>query len=334
LNVAIAVLSVVMMGLIVRGQAAASGEAATRSSAIAFERRVSGGRPEIWVMNADGSGQRRVTKGCCFDWSPDGRWIAFVADDGDAYVVSVDGGTTRRITTASRWGPELDWSRDGTRIAVATDSGILVVEPDGTTIGYATTGKHDWSARWSPNGRQILFDRSLSEGGHTGSEIFVVRSDGSSLRRLTRELGNSSGSWAPGGRRVTFQGWVEIAGDWNAEIWVTNADGSDQRKLTDTPNLSEGGPEWSPGGARILFTTKTRAYTIAPDGRRYRNIAGRVSQPDWSPDGTKIVFARRRSAGARSDIWMMSATGREQVNLTGSSRDVHNTEPEWAPARP
>ena len=62
---------------------ASGGGALTRSASasvaqiggatIAFERSV-GARSgiEIYLMNADGSDQRKLTNGCCFEWSPDG----------------------------------------------------------------------------------------------------------------------------------------------------------------------------------------------------------------------------------------------------------------------
>jgi Tol biopolymer transport system component len=73
---------------------------------------------DVYVMNADGTGERRVTKfpnqeGDCYyagirgiDWSPDGEWIAFartyVGCDklGDIYVVRPDGSDLTRLTTS------------------------------------------------------------------------------------------------------------------------------------------------------------------------------------------------------------------------------------------
>ena len=65
------------------------------------------GNAEIYVMNADGSAQRRLTRNPASDgppaWSPDGRKIAFVSgagplDSSAIYVMNADGTGKRRLT--------------------------------------------------------------------------------------------------------------------------------------------------------------------------------------------------------------------------------------------
>ena len=71
------------------------------------------GRSEVYVMNADGSGQRNLSRHPARDgspaWSPDGRRIAFVSlRDGqsEVYVMNVDGSGQRRLTRS----PAVDWA--------------------------------------------------------------------------------------------------------------------------------------------------------------------------------------------------------------------------------
>jgi TolB protein len=64
------------------------------------------GRPQIFVMNADGTNLRKLSQGDTPDfeptWSPDGNWIAFASvrnNSTDIYMMDVNGGNVTRLTT-------------------------------------------------------------------------------------------------------------------------------------------------------------------------------------------------------------------------------------------
>ncbi|MCA9561837.1 MAG: PD40 domain-containing protein [Myxococcales bacterium] len=79
------------------------------------------GSPQIHVMNADGSGERRVTSqgglNTTPDWSPDGRRIAFTGQNAqgrlDIYVVGVEDSTVERLTEDQGNNEAPSWSPDG-----------------------------------------------------------------------------------------------------------------------------------------------------------------------------------------------------------------------------
>src|SRR5438093_10355678 len=87
------------------------------------------GNPEIYVMNADGTGLRRLTNNAASDgqpaWSPDGTKIAFVRGSGlgeEIYVVKSDGTGLKRLTNNGYFDETPAWSPDGTKIAFVSSA--------------------------------------------------------------------------------------------------------------------------------------------------------------------------------------------------------------------
>ena len=173
---------------------------------------------EIWVMNADGSGQTRISNDTFEDsdgaWSPDGTRIAYARFDrhgietfnSQIWVMNPDGSGQHAITdlSSSNRGPA--WSPDGTRIAFASfrngSREVWVMNADGSNQVKLTTspaGGFSTDPAWSPDGRLIAFARSA--GSFTQgyeSDIWVMNADGSNLVQLTTDPAtDSQPSWEP-----------------------------------------------------------------------------------------------------------------------------------------
>jgi TolB protein len=206
------------------------------------------GTLEIYVMNADGRGNRRLTRNKGIDdespaWSPDGQWILFTRSGAahDVYVMRPDGSEQRRVTHTGD-SHASDWSPDGRRIvfkraartADTTGSGLYVVDLDGTSTVRLTRGDNDYEATWSPDSRWILFGRQSSPGG-----IYVVAPDGVARRRLTRSLNDLGPTWSPDSRKIAFNR--------ASEIWIMNRDGKQKHKVTRrTGAARHAGAAWGP----------------------------------------------------------------------------------------
>ena len=163
--------------------------------------------PTVYVMNADGSGQRRLAPGWPSAWSADGRKIAFTGPDDrpGLYVMNADGSGQRRLNTVSFRG-----------------------RPDGG------------SAAWSPDGQKILVTRYERGSRGKRSDIYVMNVDGSGQRKLT-ERGHDA-RWSPDGEKISF-----VSGrDGNDEIYVMNADGTGQLNVSQNPRRDDRWPAWSP----------------------------------------------------------------------------------------
>ena len=255
------------------------------------------GNSEVYVMNADGSGKRNLTRDRAQDdyptWSPDGRRLAFLRGPQgfcsyQLYVVNADSSGLRRLTlrvpegtpeTTGRCKGKADqlvWSPDGRTIYF----GRYLVRTDGSGARrlpyFPLTG---WSrAVWSPDGTRIAFaakspGQPPTSTSPSHSDIYVMNADGSGKRRLTHDArSNAEPAWSPDGRRIAFKS----SRDGNSEIYVMNADGSGKRNLTRNP-AQDGRPSWSPDGRRIAFLSdrdgRLEAHVMNADGSGQRSLA-------------------------------------------------------------
>jgi dipeptidyl aminopeptidase/acylaminoacyl peptidase len=246
------------------------------------------------------SGTRsRLTRGAADRaprWSPDGRWLAFLrADDGPAQVwlLPVDGGEPYALTDLPLGVSELDWSPDGTRLAVtapvlpdgheasapvvvdrlvskADGSGRLgpltvhlhVVQVEDGTVRALTSG--DLVVRdvaWSPLGDRIALVTASHEGRDLDAvtHVFTVGTDGGPLVQVTHWAGTAAApAWTGDGSALVLAGSAEPLACGHVRLWRVSAAGGVPVLLA--PDLDRNTMVGGPGypGARPRVT---------PDGR-------------------------------------------------------------------
>lgn len=215
---------------------------------------------EIYVMNSDVSGLRRLTYGRqqsgSPDWSPDGRQIAFESNrDGHwrIYVMDGNGSNVRRLTTDQRFPSSTGeagavWAPDGKRIAFLSgrdseDFEIYILDLATSNLTRLTDNDaHDSHVAWSPDGQYLSFDSSRDGN----SEIYVMRPDGSQVVRLTNHPRmDNAARWSRDGQRLAFNSTRDYNSDdlGNMEIYVMNRDGSGLRRLTNN-STKDTHPDW------------------------------------------------------------------------------------------
>ena len=248
-------------------------------SAIAFNRCAQ--YCQIWRINADGTGLKRLGPSCpptCDvrglpAWSPSGKAIALgrqwgpVENDqikfSEIFVMNAGGGGLRQVTH------------------------ITTANPFSADVG---------GSMWSPNGKQIVFvvhNSSLADPAG-GSALFIIDADGSALHQLTPWELNAGGvrpDWSPDGRLILFRvpvGTKEHRGD----IYTIHPDGTGLERLTHYgPNKAVDNPSFSPDGKWITFSRFSTKGPYPDVFAMHLNGAGvhQVTRtgvnyaPDWGP---------------------------------------------------
>jgi Tol biopolymer transport system component len=199
---------------------------------------------QVWVMNADGTGQHALThfrnapqlfgndETPDLSWSPDGQELVFAAfantNGGleQLYVVDVRTHHVRRLTRLSTGATE---------------------------------------PVWSPNGRWIAF-----VGAVAPDRIYLL----STKTRRAHVVGSATGlgvAWSPDSKRLAFNS--------KGTLWLVNALGP-----TRFHSLRVRGeqPSWSPDGQWIVFTAGPYLTEIRPDGKGIHHILHVGSKQGWN----------------------------------------------------
>lgn len=246
---------------------------------------------KIFVMNADGTNQVRVTNNPPNDFSPsfspNGSKIAFaISQQGfEIYVINIDGSNQTRLTNNPLLDEDPSFSPDGSKIAFRSnrdgDAEIYLMNSDGSNqINLTNNPADDIQPAFSPDGSKIAFV-SYRDGI---PEIYVMNSDGSNQINLTNNPSfDLAPAFSPDGSEIAFSS----NRDGNAEIYLMNSDGTNPTRLTNNP---------------------------ASD-----------FHPSFSTDGSKIAFSSNRDGN--NEIYLMNSNGSNQINLTNNPAE--DFEPSW-----
>ena len=194
---------------------------------------------EIWLMNADGTDQHRLTEGLSPAWSPDGSTIAFAGPKGSTGIITLirPDGTGLRQLADTEGGEYPSWSPDGTRIAfnenLSGNHRMHIVQVDGSGVTGPIGGGEGWQVAWSRDGASILFT-SHRDHPDNYTDVYVMEPDGSNVRRLT-EISAYTPAWSPDGRHIVLSA---------PGLFVMNADGTGLVSLP--TNVGETSlPDWT-----------------------------------------------------------------------------------------
>lgn len=240
-------------------------------------------RPELWVMDADGTGQRML------------------AGPNEGFFDYSEGA----------------WSPDSTRL-VASGRGLLVIDVTSGRITELTSGR---GPDWAPSGEEIVFSDHVSTPPGHNENLYVIDAGGAGRRLLvdTQQL-DASPSWSPDGSQVAF---VSGPGHGMAgQVFVVARDGTRLRQIS-TGGALYVAPVWSPDGNRIAFEAfDHRLHVIHLDGGAEAEVVdfNYSGQATWCSDGT-LYFVGHPGPDGPHGIYRMDRSGNVGFLTNGVAPD-------------
>ncbi len=184
--------------------------------------------------------------------------------------------------------------------------GIYVMDDDGSNVMLLTDILKPSAPRWSPDGKQIVFERWVNLHNSQRLHIFIMNADGTNIRQLTSPIQNGTERhpvFSPDGDSILFYRYQKINDKNERSILVLNLESGDVTKIAE---LGVNFPDWSSDGKHIAFSPissfvegGSNIWIMEADGDNLRELLppplnnelgiDRVF-PKWSPDGKQVLF--------------------------------------------
>ena len=273
---------------------------------------------EIYLINADGSTLRRMTNNPAADthprWSPDGSSLLFLStrkNDQQAWLLPVNGGEPRQLTTFSAGVGDAIWSPDRKHILVTSD-----VYPEcgaDDSCNHAIASRAEAGPLKAYMADQLLYRHwtTWREGKRT--HILAYNLETKQYKDLTPgeydspsfALGGTGFTLSPDGRELCYVSSRDPheAENTNKDLWIVDVNGGTPRAITAANAAYDGDPAYSPDGRYIAFRTQSIPRYEADRFRPalYDRTTGKttvlldsfdywVNDLQWSSDSRTIYF--------------------------------------------
>ena len=278
----------------------------------------------IWRVSADGSGMTQMTMGEKGEssprWSPDGKWIAFLARRGEneetqIYLLDSHGGEARALTKHKSAADDITWAPDG--------SSIYFIAPEAKADEEAARDKRqDDVFRFDENYKQKHLWK-------------VAAADGAETRLTDGDYSVLEYALAADGRRILIRRGPTplLSDDHLADLWLVDAAGTNPVRLTDN-HVEEHGGQVSPDGSHVLFLAEgsptferyynENVFVVPSSGGMPRLVLPDfkydVQDAGWSADGTSIVLVA--NMGVHSELFRFDVATKQLTQLTDGQHTV------------
>lgn len=278
--------------------------------------------------------------------------IAFASDATGTiqiYLLKVGGTDLRQLTNMPEGACQPDWSPGGNRLVFISPcpgnhesypgSALFILEIDsGDVQALPTAPGGDYDPDWSADGSNILFT-SIRKGGRPQIYRYDIESNTATMvsdpLTFSRDF---QPALSPDGNRIAFV--TTRKGPY--QIWFMDADGKNQVLFSQTTDLVNTFPRWSPDGQAIMFTGSEAVgalpmvalSSLDEDGLYNQRVSSSrtpMREASFSPDGIWIAY-EGWPEGQNHDIYVNTTNGAGRIRLTTDPR--LDFDPVWRPLPP
>ena len=196
----------------------------------------------------------------------------------------------------------------------------------------ASTPTSAWKRWWIVAAALAL----MGAGWGVGRVLIADRSEPGRLLTVTSMPGaEENPSLSPDGNVVTFSA-AGSSTDASHDIWIKAVEGDALRNLTNTPEVMEKYPRFSPDGQYIAFTRYVKGrpsvFKVSALGGAEEMIAADSAEPDWLPDGRSLVLTTHTAEGRAGLVHHVLETGTRRL-LTEPPMAFGDSQPRRLPGR-
>jgi Tol biopolymer transport system component len=281
---------------------------------------------DIYTIHTQTGNVRRLTyhlNAAEFAWSPDGRRVAVVSQEGKRRLVpqwfpspgvdvripsrlrimDVDGTQSRAVFEDKGWLRHITWLPDGEHLSFLAfqhgEAGLYQMKVDGSERRLLARDVQEY--QWSADGRQVLFHHFVPRE----KDLWLMEADGTQKRCVAQIDEDASNlAWSPTGQQIAFTSFSDDEEGFRQHLCVMNLDGSGVRRVAELPNFDETAFSWSPDGPQLAFLATVEATldlalaVVNADGSQLRHLVEDIQSdaeylpdpPIWSPDGQQLAF--------------------------------------------
>jgi dipeptidyl aminopeptidase/acylaminoacyl peptidase len=176
---------------------------------------------------------------------------------------------------------------------------------------------------WSPDGKQVVFVSNISGRNN----LWLIPAESGWPTQLTvSNQRQTNPTWSPNGRWIAYTSDYDGNEQW--DIFLVSPRDGNVVNLTNTKEISEESPAWSPDSLKVAYSAKPKdganyeIETIEWATKKITHITSNTPQdwsnysPIWSRDGKWIVFTQAHAAGKNANIFIADTSTGRATNLT------------------